>query len=81
MDVNELIAEFDDGSGKFDTAAVKAIVQKALAADAVLAKLDEVSSACERLEGMAVQAATNAAKQVIVLFSCAWRFCRRLYVA
>jgi pantothenate kinase len=67
MDVDGLIAEFDDGSGKFDVVAVKAIVQRALAADAVLAKLDALGSACERLEGMAVQAATNAAKQVRVL--------------
>lgn len=66
--MDQLIAEFDDGSGKFDAAAVKAIVQRALAADALLAKLDELSSACERLEGMAVQAATNAAKQVTLRF-------------
>lgn len=63
MDVDQLIAEYDDGTGKFDAAAVKAIVQRALAAES-LAKLEELSSACERLEGMALQAATTAAKQV-----------------
>ena len=69
MDVDQLIAEFDDGTGKFDAVAVKAIVQRALAADTALAKLDELCSACERLEGMAVQAATNTAKEVSLAFA------------
>ena len=63
-DIDALIAEHDTGSGTFDAATVKTIVEKALSGHAQLAKLEELSSACARLEGMAMQAATNAAKQV-----------------
>lgn len=63
MDLDKIIAENDDGSGKFDAATVKKIVTAALSATE-LAKLGELLDTATRLEGMAMQAATNSSKQV-----------------
>ena len=55
-----LLAEH--GGGSFSAEPVRAIVADGVSAGQ-RSRLDELVSVCERLEGMAVQSATNASKQ------------------